>query len=92
MQDWVRDQLDNLKPEDFYKNFNFSYLSRKDAEEKLRQVLNNIKLERNAKNSRKATRFLNDFEVIKNLTITISDKHFNLFCGFHTAPDEVGQL
>lgn len=68
---WVRDHLDDLNPEDFYKEFNYSHTGRKQAEEKLQELLSTIKEENNSKNSRRAKRILNSFEVNKNFTITL---------------------
>ncbi|CAG8611478.1 360_t:CDS:10, partial [Paraglomus occultum] len=59
---WVRNHLDDLKPEDFYKEFDYSYNVRKQAEEKLQELLSTIKEDNNSKNSRKAKRLLNTFE------------------------------
>ncbi|CAG8668591.1 3838_t:CDS:2 [Funneliformis mosseae] len=62
MLDWIRDNLKDLKPEDFYKAFNFSHTSRRFAEEKLRELLVIIKDENNSTNRRRAICLLDSFE------------------------------
>ncbi|RUS26069.1 hypothetical protein BC938DRAFT_471273 [Jimgerdemannia flammicorona] len=64
MQDWVYNHLNDLKPEDFYKEFSYLHISRKDAEEQLQLLLSNIKKERNPENSRKAKCLLNIFKFL----------------------------
>lgn len=61
----ICDHLDDLKPKDFYKKFDYSYNSRKNAEEKLQELLTTIANERNSSNHKKATFLLNSFEVMK---------------------------
>ena len=70
---WVRNHLDDLNPEDFYKEFDYSHTVRKQAEEKLQELLSTIKGDNNSKTSRKAKRLLNTFEVNENFTITVSE-------------------
>ncbi|CAB4422428.1 unnamed protein product [Rhizophagus irregularis] len=62
MLSWVRDNLKDLKPKDFYKELGYSHTSRKQAEEKLRELLAAIKNENNIINRKKATCLLDSFE------------------------------
>ncbi|CAG8718715.1 8782_t:CDS:2, partial [Funneliformis mosseae] len=62
MLSWVRDNLKDLKPENFYKKFGYSHTSRKQAEEKLRELLTAIKNENNIINRKKASCLLDSFE------------------------------
>jgi len=68
MLSWVRDNLKDLKPENFYKKFGYSHTSRKQAEEKLRELLTAIKNENNIINRKKASYLLDSFEVGRNFT------------------------
>ncbi|PKY54365.1 hypothetical protein RhiirA4_501293 [Rhizophagus irregularis] len=63
MLSWVRDNLKDLKPKDFYKELGYSHTSRKQAEEKLRELLAAIKNENNIINRKKATCLLDSFEI-----------------------------
>ncbi|PKK59063.1 hypothetical protein RhiirC2_857515 [Rhizophagus irregularis] len=62
MLSWVRDNLKDLKPKDFYKELGYSHTSRKQAEEKLRELLTAIKNENNIINRKKAICLLDSFE------------------------------
>ncbi|CAI2175007.1 8770_t:CDS:2, partial [Funneliformis geosporum] len=62
MLTWIRDNLKDLKPVIFYKKFAYSHTSRKQAEEKLRELLTAIKDERNTVNRKKAKSLLDNFE------------------------------
>jgi hypothetical protein len=68
MLSWVRDNLKDLKPENFYKKLGYSHASRKQAEEKLRELLTAIKNENNIVNRKKAICLLDSFEVSRNFT------------------------
>ncbi|CAG8626224.1 279_t:CDS:2 [Paraglomus occultum] len=59
---WVRNNLKGLKPESFYRKLGYSHTSRKQAEEKLRELLTTIKNENNVKRREKAISFLNEFK------------------------------
>ncbi|CAG8697072.1 11662_t:CDS:2, partial [Ambispora leptoticha] len=63
MLDWIRDNLKDLKPKDFYQAFNFSHTSRRFAEEKLRELLMIIKDGRNSSNRNRAICLLDSFEI-----------------------------
>ncbi|CAG8765385.1 8_t:CDS:10, partial [Dentiscutata erythropus] len=68
MLTWVRNQLKDLKPEDFYEKFNYSHNSRNVAEKKLQELLTSIAKERNSFNRRRAKYLLDSFESWINST------------------------
>ncbi|CAG8616168.1 1962_t:CDS:10 [Funneliformis mosseae] len=62
LRSWIRDNLKDLKPEFFYKEFAYSHNSRKQAEEKLHELLTEITKENNSVNRKRAKSLLDNFE------------------------------